>query len=131
MNVDPVALVVAVELGIPTGMGLAAWLLPHHPAGRFCRRVLRECARMVNGMALAFEDGLTVLAGRRPPRRVQPIPTDPYGVSTIAGARAAYVRGDIEIDEFERRVDLFLSGKPIAVLQPGERVLQPFRRTPC
>jgi hypothetical protein len=50
---------------------------------------------------------------------------DPYGVRTIAGARAAYVRGDIEVDEFERRVELFLSGKPIAVLSPGERVLVP------
>jgi hypothetical protein len=33
---------------------------------------------------------------------------DPYGVRTLAGARAAYVRGDIEIEEFERRVEMFL-----------------------
>jgi hypothetical protein len=48
---------------------------------------------------------------------------DPYGVRTIAGARALYLRDEIDIQEFERRVELFLSGKPIAVLWPGEQVL--------
>lgn len=48
---------------------------------------------------------------------------DPYGVRTVAGAKAAYVRGDIDLDELERRVELFLSGKPVAVVEPGERVL--------
>lgn len=48
---------------------------------------------------------------------------DPYGVRTITGARAAYVRGEIEVDEFERRVELFLSGKPVAVIEPGEQII--------
>ncbi len=55
---------------------------------------------------------------------------DPYGVVTIAGARRLYVRGDIEVDEFERRVEAILvaeeTGQPVAGvawLNPGERVL--------
>lgn len=48
---------------------------------------------------------------------------DPDGVYTIAGAKRLYVSDEIELDEFERRVELFLSGRPIAVLQPGEFVI--------
>lgn len=35
---------------------------------------------------------------------------DPYGVRTIAGAKAAYVRGSIDVDELERRVEVLLEG---------------------
>lgn len=48
---------------------------------------------------------------------------DPHGCHTIEGARALYLRGEIDTNEFERRVELFLSRQPIAVLQPGERIL--------
>lgn len=41
---------------------------------------------------------------------------DPYGVRTVAGARAAYLHDEIDLLEFERRVDLFLSGKPVAII---------------
>lgn len=38
---------------------------------------------------------------------------DPYGVRTITGARAAYARGAIDLDELERRVDLLLRGEQV------------------
>lgn len=49
---------------------------------------------------------------------------DPDGVRTIEGARRLYLRGEIDVDEFERRVGLFLGDDPIAVLQPGESILR-------
>lgn len=53
---------------------------------------------------------------------------DPYGVRTIAGARGAFLRDEIDVVEFERRVELFLSGKPTAVVGPGEWVI-PLRQS--
>lgn len=74
---------------------------------------------------------MTVAESNAALRRVQAaISGDPYGVVTIAGARAAYVRGDIEADEFERRVGEILAAEDegrevvgVAWLAPGERVI--------
>jgi hypothetical protein len=46
-----------------------------------------------------------------------------FYIDPVNREKAAYVRGEIEIEEFERRVEVLLSGKPVAYLQPGERVL--------
>lgn len=37
---------------------------------------------------------------------------DPFGTRTLAGAQAAYVRGAIDVDEFERRVERLLTEAP-------------------
>jgi hypothetical protein len=42
----------------------------------------------------------------------------------IAMAKAAYVRGDAEIDYLDAMVDAILRGRPTAILQPGERILR-------
>jgi hypothetical protein len=33
------------------------------------------------------------------------------------------VRGEIDLEEYERRVEIFLSGEPFVVLEPGEQVV--------
>lgn len=46
---------------------------------------------------------------------------DPYGVRTIEGAKAAYVRDEIDLAEFERRVGFLVAGH--AVPTDGDRAL--------
>lgn len=36
---------------------------------------------------------------------------DPHGCRTMAGAKAAYVAGVIDVEELERRIDLFLQAE--------------------
>lgn len=50
---------------------------------------------------------------------------DPYGFRTVTGAKAAYVRGEIEVDELERRIGILLTGceVPNFLALPGERII--------
>lgn len=52
---------------------------------------------------------------------------DPYGVRSVDGAKAAYVRGDIDVDELERASTCSCAAEAgevqVAVLEPGEQVI--------